>query len=476
MKKHIPILVLVFIFLCINLYKVISDVRPFYDWDESIYVQLGKEMIQARSFTPSWQGKVWLDKPPLVPFAYGLMTLIPSVPNEVSMRVLTVVLSACALSLIYLFAVKYSRSVVVGLSTVVITAYLPSYMQRSQVVNVDVFLIIGWFGYALFYKRRWLGTLFLLMGVLSKSLLGFYPLGIIFFYEYANFFLHKKKTKTEFYSYLKTVAIQLFCAFLWFIWAYAVYKQEFIQYHFLDSQFKRVTASIEQHFGQRTFYIDQLVDQMKFALVPALISIVVLTISLIRNKSKEAYFSLLFFPWFLFLNLTKTKIAWYLYPVLPQFVYLAVYCISFIKKVWIQVVTALAALFIFFHFFGYSLSAPLTTHYSQWESYDTIAIDAKKAGCKNLSILVSENTRTSYKTLKSMDLIIHTTDWWGDHPSMAYYSEAKTFSRYTVKEFQDEINSASLGYCFIAEKADWKEVFNLHIVSKNKDFVLGVKK
>jgi 4-amino-4-deoxy-L-arabinose transferase-like glycosyltransferase len=178
MRKHIPFFIILFIFLGINLFKVISDVQPFYDWGESIYVQLGREMVQNKSLVPLWQGKVWLDKPPLVPFVYGLMTLFP-IPNEISMRVLTVMLSAMALSLIYFFVAKQSKSVIVGIVTVIITAYLPSYMQRSQVVNVDVFLVIGWFGYALFYKQRFLGTIFLLIGVLSKSLLGFYPMMMI---------------------------------------------------------------------------------------------------------------------------------------------------------------------------------------------------------------------------------------------------------------------------------------------------------
>ena len=474
MKKHIVFFIVLFIFLGINLFKVISDVRPFYDWDESIYVQLGKEMIQNRSLTPTWQGKIWLDKPPLVPFVYGLMTLIP-VPNEISMRVLTVFLSAAALSLIYFFAVSNSKSVVVGLMTVVITSYLPSYLQRSQVVNVDVFLVIGWFGYVLFYKHRWLGTLFLLIGVLSKSLLGLYPMGMIFLYECINFLLHRKKMRNSFSLYLRTSAIQFGVASLWFIWAYVVYRQEFIQYHFLDNHFKRITASIEQHFGQRTFYIDLLLDQMKFAVVPALISIVILAIAVIRDKSKEAYFSFLFLPWFLFLNITRTKISWYLYPVLPQFVYLAVYGISIIKREWLRIVVGIMTLFVFFQYFGYPLNSPLTTRYSRWEEQHQIAKDAKKAGCKNLSILVSENTRTSYTTLKSMDLVIHTTTWWGDHPSMAYYSEAKTTPSYTVEEFQSLIRSAPFHYCFIAEKADWKDEFGLRVLSKNEKFILGVK-
>ena len=74
-----------------------------------------------------------------------------------------------------------------------------------------------------------------------------------------------------------------------------------------------------------------------------------------------------------------------------------------------------------------------------------------------------------------MDLLIHTTTWWGDHPSMVYYSEVRTTPRYSVKEFQGDINSADINDCFIAEKADWKDEFGLWVLSKNEKFVLGVK-
>jgi len=474
MKKYIPLIIFLFLFLGFNLFKVVTDVRPFFDWDEGIYAQVGREMIQAKSYlVPLWQGKAWLDKPPIPSLLYGLMTYIP-VQHEISMRVLTVLLSGLALGLLYIYALRHSKSIFVALLTTIITSFLPAYLQRTQSLNVDVFLLIGWLGYVLWYRNLWAGALFLSFGVLSKSLLGYYPVAMVFFFEFFQWYFNKKKQKKEFILYLKNTGIQVGISTLWFIGMYFQYRGDFIQYHFIDSHFKRVTASIEQHFGQRTFYIDLLLEQFRYGIIPVIVSSLLLGYSVLKNKSKDAYFSLIFVPWFLFLNLTKTKIAWYLYPVLPQFVYLAVFLLSYIKKQWIQVAISVALLGYFF--MGMiPLSSYLTTNFSTWEPHQRIALEAKKIGCEQLFVLVNNSTRTSYATLKSMDLVINTTTWWGNHPSMAYYSNTTTLFFYSIQEFESKMFAAKPGTCFTAEKEDWRAKWKFATLSKNSMFTLGKK-
>jgi 4-amino-4-deoxy-L-arabinose transferase-like glycosyltransferase len=474
MKKHIPFFIVIFLFLNIHLFKVISDVRPFFDWDEGIYAQVGREMIRSKSYlVPLWQGKAWLDKPPLPSLVYGVVSFIPVKP-EISMRIVSVLLSGVALGLFYLFAYRYSRSVFVALASIIITSYLGPFLQRTQVLNVDVFLLIGWLGYVLFYKQLYVGMLFLLIGVLSKSLLGYFPVAMVFLFETMELLFYKKrKYRNEYKHFLQVLTLQVSISLIWFIWMFIQYKDDFIQYHFIDSHFKRVTASIEQHFGQRTFYIDIIVDQFKWFLVPAVGSLLVLLYEFFIKKRKEAFFAMIFIPWFLFLNLTKTKIAWYIYPVLPQFAFLTAYLIRFIPKEWMKVVVTCVVLFYFFKTIT-PVNSYLTTQYSQWEEHQQIAQDAKKVGCTDIAVLVSESTRTSYKTLKSMDLVIHTTTWWGDHPVMAYYADMPTVYYYTVPEFEKQILPDSPSHCLIMEVADWNPHWGLRMLSKNAKFYLAV--
>ncbi len=474
MKKHIPLFIFLVVFLSLNIFKVGTDVRPFFDWDESIYAQVGKEMIKSKSYlVPLWQGRAWLDKPPVPSLMYGVMTLIPE-QNEISMRVLTVVLSSIALTLLYIFAYRYSKSIFVSLGTIIITSFLPAYLQRSQSLNVDVFLLIGWLGYVLWYRKRWVGTFFLTFAVLSKSLLGYYPVAMIFLYELLEFLLNKKKRKKEFAIYIKNTVIQVAISSLWFFGMYYQFRDDFIQYHFVDSHFKRVTSSIEQHFGQRTFYIDLLLEQLKYGIIPVVVSTLFLSYLVIKKKSTEAFFSIIFVPWFLFLNLTKTKIAWYLYPVLPQFVYLALYMIRFIKKPMVQGLVLVVVLWSFFTFM-IPITSYITTDFSKLEDHQQIALEAKKEQCKLLIVLVNESTRSSYATLKSVDLVIHTTTWWGNHPSMAYYSDAKTSFDYMTSQFKDDINKLPVKTCFISENQDWMSGWQLKEVASNKTFTLGIR-
>jgi len=475
MKKYIPLFLFLSVFLGFNLFKVTTDVRPFFDWDEGIYAQVGKEMIQSKSYlVPLWQGRAWLDKPPIPSLMYGLMIYIPVQP-EISMRVLTVLLSGIALGLLYMYAIRFSKSIFVALLTIIITSFLPAYLQRTQSLNVDVFLLIGWLGYVLWYRNLWAGAFFLSFGVLSKSLLGYYPVAMVFFFEFFQWHFNKKKYKNEFLVFIKNTGIQVGLSTLWFIGMYFQYRGDFIQYHFIDSHFKRVTASIEQHFGQRTFYIDLLLEQLRYGIIPVIISSLFLGYLVLKKRSQDAYFSLIFVPWFIFLNLTKTKIAWYLYPVLPQFIYLAIFMISYIKKQWIQGAVALAVLGYFFMYM-IPITSYMTANFSTWEPYQRIAQDAQKAGCTSLSVLVNDSSRTSYATLKSMDLVINTTTWWGNHPSMAYYSGVHTTYHYTVAEFEKLIKNSSSKACFTAEKEDWNSKWNAKEVSKNDKFVLGIVK
>ena len=74
-----------------------------------------------------------------------------------------------------------------------------------------------------------------------------------------------------------------------------------------------------------------------------------------------------------------------------------------------------------------------------------------------------------------MNLVIHTTTWWGNHPSMAYYSNAKTSFDYSINEFENTIKTLHTKSCFAAEKEDWNIKWGLLIVSENERFILGTK-
>ena len=111
MKKHWPIIIFLSIFFVLIASKLISHPTPFFDWDESIYAQVGREMINKMSLVPLWQGQVWLDKPPLVPFIYGVvMKSFPFILPEVSTRIFTLVVATLLLAMIYTLYFKVIKN------------------------------------------------------------------------------------------------------------------------------------------------------------------------------------------------------------------------------------------------------------------------------------------------------------------------------------------------------------------------------
>ena len=472
---HLPFILFIAGFFFLVAYLIVKRNVPFYDWDESIYAQVGREMMRNKSFlVPLWQGRPWLDKPPIPSLFYGIVELLPFAP-EITTRIATLILSCVTLIFFYILGQRVTKSKIISLLSVIITAFLPIYFQRSQALNVDVFLLLGWLGYVLWYENLIVSVCFLLLATLSKSLLGFFPPVMFLSYhlfEYAT----KGMNKKQFVLHFKHIGIQVGISSIWFIGMLIVYRYDFIQYHFIDSHFKRVTASIEQHFGQRTFYVTVLIDQFKLLLIPAFLSVVYLAYSFFKEKSKRylILFAVFFVPWFVFLNLTKTKIEWYIYPVLPQFALLAVYPLILLRKKTTLLIVAGILIGVFYFSSITPINSLLTQSFSNLEDHQLIAVDAKKNNCTKLFVLVGEDTRSSYKTLKSMDLVISTTTWWGNHPSIAYYTDINTTYLYLTNEAISRLKTLNKYECMIWEKDDERFITEktAHQISENKTYLL----
>ncbi len=452
-KTHLLVICFLVFYFSITAYKFAAHPTPFYDWDESIYAQVGKEMVNQKSLVPLWQGQNWLDKPPLVPLAYGIVESTVPLPPELSTRLFTLLLSIAALFMVYLLYYRLTKNTLIPLLTVVITSFTPIFLQRSQVLNVDIFLFIGWLGYLLWYENFWPGLFFLAVGVLSKSLLGFYPVLILM--ATLSFQLYRKKIKkNEYLRLLKHMLIQSGILSLWYIAMIAVFKYSFIKAHFLESQIKRVTSSIESHFGKRTFYIDELAGQLGIFSLFAVIGFLLLCAKSYMSHDLM-YFAVgaFFIPWFLFLNLTKTKISWYLYPVLAQFSFLASYVLVTIRKhVKVTLLVTLAVTFVVFR--GNILNGSFfDTHYSSYDQYYQLAIYAKKH-CNNLTVLIDRSTRTADETLQNMNLLISTSEWWGNHPSIVFYSSEHVSFIYHKNTFADLLKKLKTRECYALDTAE----------------------
>ena len=462
MKKHWPIVIFLSIFFVLIASKLIFSSAPFFDWDESLYVQTGKEMIEQSKFLmPVWQGAYWLDKPPLIPLIYGLIVKLTffSTP-EITTRLFSLFISIVILSFIYVFYNRVFKNRWLATLTVAITAFTPLFLQRAQTVNLDIFILLGWLGYILFFNNFFAGLFFLFIAVMGKSLIGFYPVVLIFIYYLYKYFKKEIKRK-ELKETIKKILLQSFILSLWFVTMFVTFGKAFFWQHIIESHFRRVTSSIEFHFGQRTFYVTLALEQMGYFFYLAIIGGVITLINFLKNKIslKEVFFSFYLLPWFIFLNLTKTKIFWYLYPVVPQFAFLAVTWIKQIKK---KPLTIFLGLLLTATLFYQSIKQNvLATVYSKPESYYYLSLYAKN-NCQSLDLLINKTSRESFATLDKLGLLITTTKWWGDHPSMVYYFGKKINFYYDTKKFDQSFQNNG---CFVIDKNDAN-----YLTSKIKQF------
>jgi 4-amino-4-deoxy-L-arabinose transferase-like glycosyltransferase len=456
-KEHYLLVIFLIIYFLVTSYKFVAYPTPFYDWDEAIYAQVGREMVKAKSVVPLWQGKFWLDKPPLVPLAYGIVETIAPLPPEISTRIFTLLLSTLVLVFVYALYWKVNRDKASSFLAVVITAFFPIFLQRTQVLNVDVFLLLGWTGYVLFYERYWISLFFLAVGVLSKSLLGFYPplmLGLFFSYQYLIRRLDFRSFKKKLFFILTQISVLL----MWYVLMFVFFKGDFINAHFLDSHLKRITASIESHFGQRTFYLDVLLQEFGSFKIFILGGILLIIYEYLRKRDEKKFFQNLFFvPWFIFLNLTKTKIAWYLYAILPQFALLASYPLLLLKKTKYGSYGLAILVTAFLIYVNFKDNGFFKTQYSSYDKNYHISRFAKD-NCKSLLVLVDPDTRKTHEVLSGMNLLIRTSSWWGNHPSIVYYFGKEMEFIYNVTLFKEKALKLQKDDCILIDKEDRKAV------------------
>lgn len=471
LRTHWLIILFLLFYVGITAYKLISHPTPFFDWDESIYMQVGREMIHEQSLIPLWQGQVWLEKPPLVPAVYGLIMQLPVEP-EISTRLFTLILAVFALFLIYIWIRRITNSTLLATVTAIVTAFNPLFLQKAQTANTDLWLLIGIIGYLLTYPRPRLSFFFLFIGVFSKSLLGFYPAILLGLFELYTHIKRKDSLNKVMQSkHLRLIAAQVASLLSWYVLMIFMFGNQFIQVHFIDHLARRVTSSIEFHFGKRTFYLDMVVEQYGWFVVLMLVSIGIFVYRGFKKKETDQHLfhALFLVPYFIFLNLTKTKIGWYLFPVIPQAAFLTAYPLLLLKKfrpifIILGILVTAAVLYT-----SIESDKFFTSYFSQVDDNYRMATYARTQ-CSELIILVDKDTRESFQTLEDLGLLISTSRQYANHPAIVYYFDRPVDFVYNEKELEESIQLADKEACIVVSENDTSIVQQIQQIRTIKHF------
>lgn len=472
--KH---LLFTLLFICYSLtigQRIVTNPTPFYDWDESIYVQVGKEMVKNGSFTPLYRGEPWLEKPPLAPFLYGLATLAPLAP-EVSTRLLSLIVSMGVIVLLYILLLRALQSALLATLITAATAINPIFLQRVQVVNTDSFLLLGMLGYLLYHRHAVGGFVFLFTAVMSKSLLGFYPVIILTAYYGLNVYFTRgnktthQKARQEAAWFLKTALTQTLILASWYAVMLMLYKSAFITNHFYDHLVRRVTASVESHFGQRTYYLQIFYDQYKDLLYLGVVGLMVFFARLRFPLTQRHLYGAFMLPFYLFLIPVKTKIYWYAYPAVYQIVFFMAYPLTLLTpwRLLFKFFTLLILLSIVAFTVRFGI---LMQTYSSQTDYQYLAMRASEL-CARLAVLEDPQSRQTYNNLEAMQLTLTSTTVYGSKPSIIYYSNIP------VTIFYNPQLSYPPGACVLAHKEDISAIPAVYpVVERKGDYYLLVTK
>lgn len=472
LRRHYPIIVFLVIYFFIFATKLITTPAPFYDWDESIYAEVGREMVEKKSLVPLWQYQTWLDKPPLVPLFYGLiMKATPFIQPEISTRIITLFIATIALAFVYMLYFRVIKDTWLTTLVVMITSFTSIILQRALVLNIDIFLLIGWLGYVLFYDRFRTSLLFLTVAVLSKSLLGFYAPGIMFLYFIYRYII-KEISRPELYKQIRKITIHVTIMLLWYVAMFFIYGYDFFNQHIYESHTKRVTASIETHFGRREYYITLLYEYFGYIALASIGGLWLIGWQWFKKELKtvQILYALYLLPWFLFLNLTKTKIFWYSHPYIPQFAFLILYPVILFKKInKFLYVVILSFIFIGILNHYFIDKRIYEAQFATREPHHDLALYSASR-CDKLWMLMNPTERKKIEDLESMDLTITTTKWWGQHPSMVYYFGKKIDFIYSLSEFDRLIARASNHTCVTVTEEDKQRIANVPNLQFLKQF------
>lgn len=344
--KFPPVLLVI---MSLGLIFVNLGVNKLIPYDEAIYAKVSQNILTTGDWlTLSWRiGQPWFEKPPLYFWLSAIsLSVLPNLP-ELAVRLPSALFGLLSVLVTYFFGKRLfgkTAGFVSGLCLVTTFHFL--YYARTGMLDVtcSFFILVALYLYYTASKdvsklKLIFAGLFVGLAVLTKGVVGFLPLVVIFGYEVADFVLLALKTKRFPVRSLGIAGEKLVVVFLtsalvflpWHVVMYKLHGQTFIDsylgYHVLN----RATLETEDKTGPIYWYLIVLKVSMRLwfvALIPALLFAV---LKLIKSKTNRSglFMAML---WAIVVlagfSLAKSKLVWYITPIYPAVALLVGYFYS----------------------------------------------------------------------------------------------------------------------------------------------------
>jgi 4-amino-4-deoxy-L-arabinose transferase-like glycosyltransferase len=407
-----------------------------FDWDEGIYATIGREMKQTGNvLTPTWNGDLWLEKPPMIAWVTALGQLVAG-ENELGSRIFMPIFAGATLYAIFRIG-EYVGGTIVGTISMAVLGYFNLFLARTRALNTDGMLLAGitWSVWLLLSNASplWVGV------AMGFSIMVKGPAGVLAILISLPLLLKKDRK-----FLLTLVAVVGLIILPWHTYAYLVHGNAFITPYLLEQVLRRATVPIEFHTESRLFYLNFLYKDVGLGVL--LVALFGLGVSSLHWLKKPRETGRLLFIWWLLLplfifTLAKTRLSWYILPVYPALALLIGYGFSLFvnTKRNIAVLTILAVgtlAQMIWH--AYAYVAPFK---NPTPLPGLLQISAKLGtyeGAK-IAMLVSENERIAEAILPK-DQAISSSFRYGGAPSVVWYANKSVMYYYNYDSFTADLS------------------------------------
>lgn len=297
------------------------------DWDEAIYAKVAKNIAQSGQWlTLHWKDMkdYWFEKPPLYMWLTALAFKVTGF-NSFGARIVSSIFGLLGILATYKLGSKlYNKLTGIASALILLSTAHYLYYARNGMLDVTAtfFIVLSIY---FFYNRKWLVTgLVIGFAVMTKGIIGFIPLPIVFIYLLLFDF---KKFKEYFKPFASIGLGVLLIAGPWHIYSLLKYGNEFWDIYFIDHMLGRGLTGFG-HEKPVFWFIDVIKTSFRIWILPL---IGALTILPFFDKKRTQYSLLIISTIFVlvFFSISKDKLQWYIMPIYP---FLAILSARFIER------------------------------------------------------------------------------------------------------------------------------------------------
>jgi 4-amino-4-deoxy-L-arabinose transferase-like glycosyltransferase len=290
-------------------------VHPLADWDEAIYAQISREIVQSHTWIPlSWNFQPWLEKPPFFMWTTALLFKCFGV-SEFWARAASAFSGIALCVLLFAYAKRVANTRAAWLTVMALLTTVGFY-DAARFGTTDVMLALGMYigliglccleeGLRWGWYVTWIG---LGVAVMTKGAAAA-PLFLTIAYFAIGNRRRKENFNRQFFG-----GLLLFAAIVlpWHIYMWARYGTDFIVNYLGFQVIHRALTTLEGNYGGPRYYLLVIAERG----TPWVFFLPLAFLRALRDRRLQTFavFSLILL---IFFTLIRTKLSWYIVPVYP---------------------------------------------------------------------------------------------------------------------------------------------------------------